>query len=314
MYWSVPFVLIGAGTVGYRLIDRWPWFDSFYLSVMTLTSLGHGNDIALSHASRVLKIVLALGGIWTIAVAATQLLGMFLTGELRDYARRWRVARRIGALEGHVIVCGYGRVGRHVCADVAGAGVAVVAIDRLPEALEAARLAGLYPISGDATTDEALKNAGIDRARALIAVTDSDADNLFITMAARELRPYMTIVSSGRDAGTMPKLRRAGATWAEWPDAIAGDHMASEVLRPAVAEADVEMKEQLVRPGSSYDGTTVRASGLREQRGNILVAIKRHDGSLAFDPGDDAPIGAGDTLITLCRRAHDKGPHAFAHS
>jgi voltage-gated potassium channel len=314
LYWSVPFVFIGAGTVGYRLIDRWPWFDSFYLSVMTLTSLGHGSDHALSHASRVLKIALALGGIWTIAVAATQLLGMFITGELRDFARRWRVGRRIGALEGHVIVCGYGRVGRHVCADVVGGGVAVVVIDRRPEALEAARLAGLLSMSGDATTDEALRSAGIDRARALIAVTGSDADNLFITMAARQLRPHMTIVSSGRDANTMLKLRRAGATWAEWPDAIAGDRLAADVLRPAVVEADVEMKEQLVGAGSSYDGKTVKTSGLREHRGDILVAIKRPDGSLAFDPGDDAPIGAGDTLITLSRRQHQEGSGAFAHS
>jgi voltage-gated potassium channel len=146
-------------------------------------------------------------------------------------------------------------------------------------------------------------------------VTGSDADNLLITMAARQLRPEMTIVSSGHDEGTMPKLMRAGATRAEWPDAIAGDRMASAVLRPAASEAqvDVEMEEQLVHAGSSFDGKTVRTSGLREHRGHILVAIKRRDGSLAFDPGDDATIGAGDTLITLSQREHQKGSGAFAH-
>jgi voltage-gated potassium channel len=314
LFWSVPVLLIGAGTVGYRVLDRWPWFEAFYLAVMTLTSLGHGPDHVLSPASRVLKIVLALGGIWTIAVAATQLLGMFLTGELRAFTREWQMKRRVESLEQHVVVCGYGPVGRRLCADLADAGVEVVVIDRQAAALEAAGQAGLHLVLGDATTDLALKSAGLERARALVAVTGSDADNLLITMTARQLCPGMTIVSSGHDDGTMPKLLRAGATMAASPAAIAGDHLASAVLRPAVLEADVEMKEQLVRPGSSLDGKTVRAAGLRGHGGHILVAIKRHDGSLAFDPADDAPIGAGDTLITLSQRDHGEGPDAFAHS
>ena len=314
LYWSLPLVLIGFGTVGYRLIGRWSWFDSFYVAVITLTSMGHTSEYTVSLAGRVLTIALALGGIWTIALAATQVVGMILTGELRDFVRKQRMEKRIGALEQHVIVCGYGRVGRHICADLAAAGVAAVVIDRQAAALEAARQVGVHPVLGDATTDAALRGAGIDRARALVAVTDSDTDNLLITMAARQLRPVMTIVSSVRDGRLTPKLLRAGATRAAWPDAIAGGHMALAVLRPAALDADVEMEEELVRPGSSFDGKTVRTSGLRDRRGRILVAIKRRDGSFAFDPADDAPIGAGDTLITLSRRVHEKGSDALALS
>jgi voltage-gated potassium channel len=314
-YWSVPAALIGAGTVGYRLTERWSWFNSFFVAVVTLTSMGHGEEYAPSQAGRVLTVVLALGGIWTVAVAATELLGTILTGELRAFVEKWRMEKRIGALDQHVVVCGYGKVGRHICADLAGAGVAVVVIDRRPAALEAEGLGvGVQSVLGDATTDATLMTAGIARARALVAVTGSDPDNLLITMTARQLRPEMTIVSSVHEDAHVPKLLRAGATRAASPDAIAGGRMARAVLRPAALEADVEMEEQQVRPGSALDGATVGTSGLRGRRGHILVAIKRLDGSLAFDPEDDAPIGAGDTLLTLSRRDHHEGALAFALS
>lgn len=302
MFWSAPPALIGVGTVGYRLTEGWSWFDSFYVAVITLTSLGSEDKHAFTMQGRVLTIALALGGISTIAVAATELLGMIVTGELRDYLGKWRMSKRISALEQHVIVCGYGHVGQHVCADLVAAGVPVVAIDRRPAALEGARERDVNPLVGDASADATLRAAGIDRARALVAVTGADADNVLVTMTARLLRPLMTIVSSVEDEATAPKLLRAGATRTASPAAVAGGRMAEAVLRPSVLDADLEMEEQLVGPGSALDGKTVGTSGLRARRGHILVAIKRRDGRLAFDPADDAPVDAGDTLITLCRR------------
>jgi voltage-gated potassium channel len=313
LFWSLPPVLVGVGTVGYRLTERWSWFDSFYVAVITLTSLGYGDKHAFSMAGRVLTIALALGGVSTVAVAATELLGMIVTGELRDYLGKWRMGKRIDALEEHVIVCGYGHVGQHVCADLVAAGVPVVAIDRLAPTLEAARDAGVNPLIGDASADATLRAAGIDRARALVAVTGTDADNVLVTMTARLLRPLMTIVSSVQDEATTPKLVRAGATRTASPAAIAGGRMAQAVLHPSVLDADLEMEEQLVDPGRALDGKTVGTSGLRARRGHILVAIKRRDGRLAFDPEDDAPVDAGDTLITLCRRGKEGGD-AFALS
>jgi voltage-gated potassium channel len=306
VYWSVPLAFIVAGTVGYRVVERWHWFDAFYVAVITLTSMGHATEYAFSRGGRLLTVSLALGGIWTIAVAATQLLGMILTGELRGFAQRRRMEKRIAALEQHVIVCGFGRVGHRLCADLTEAGVPVAVIDRRDGALEAARQVGAHLVLGDATTDAALTTAGIDRARAVVAVTGSDADNLLITMTARQLRPQMTILSSAHDEGTMPKLLRAGATGGASPAAIAGHHLAAALLHPAALAAAVELQEQVVRPGSAFDGKTVRTSGLRSRNGHILVAIKRADGSLSFDPEDDAPIGAGDTLLTLCRHEPQK--------
>jgi voltage-gated potassium channel len=309
---SVPALLIAAGTVGYRFIERWSWFDSFYVAVITLTSIGYGDKHAFSIAGRVLTLVLALGGISTVAIAAAELLGTILTGDLREFVEQKRMKKRIGALDRHVIVCGYGHVGEHVCAQLLGAGIPVVVIDRRDavfSALAAARDVGAHVIVGDAAVDATLLHAGIKRARALIAVAGSDADNVLITMTARALRPELTIVSRVEDAAALPNLLRAGATRTVSPHAIAGRRIAQAVLRPAAldvieevigqADRDLRMEEQLVQPGSALDGKTVGTSGLRSWHGLILIAIKHRDGHLTFDPDDDTPIAAGDTLITL---------------
>jgi voltage-gated potassium channel len=299
LFASVPTALLGLGTVGYRLIERWPWFDAFYVAVITLTSIGSGQKYAASVPGRTLTIVLAITGISTVAVAATEMLSTIVTGELRDFMGKRRMGRRIGALEQHVIVCGYGHVGEHVCVDLQAGGVPVVAIDRRTEALEAARTAGALPVLGDATADAVLRQAGIERARALIAVAGNDADNVLITVTARLLRPDLPIVARAEEEATVAKLLRAGATRTARPHAIAGGRMAQAVLRPTVLDADLQMEERLVSPGSPLDGRTVGSSGLRSRRGLILVAIKHPDGRLAFNPEDDAPVAAGDTLITL---------------
>jgi voltage-gated potassium channel len=233
----------------------------------------------------------------------TQLLSLIVTGELRELFWRRRMKKQIAALEQHVVVCGYGHVGKHVCADLLGSGVAVVVIDRREEALAAARDAGAHPMAGDATTDAALRQAGIERARALVVAAGTDADGVLITMTARLLCPSLPIVARAEEEATLPKLRRAGATRTASPDAIAGGRMAQAVLRPALLDVDLQMDEELVHSGSPLDGVTVGASGIRSRRGSILVAIKHPDGRLAFNPEDDVPVSAGDTLITLGSRA-----------
>jgi voltage-gated potassium channel len=321
---SAPALLIGAGTVGYRLLEGWSWFDSFYVAVITLTSIGYGQRAPLTIAGRVFTMVLALGGIFTVAFVATKLLSTILTGELRDFWGKRRMRRRIDAVEQHVIVCGYGHVGQHVCAELLGAGVPVVVIDRGDAALAAAGDAGAHTLLGDAIADATLSRAGIDRARALVAAAGADSDNVLITMTARLLRPGLPIVSRAEEEGTVPKLMRAGATRTVSPYAIAGGRMAQAVLRPAVldfvedatrkGDADLQIEEQLVRPGSPIDGKTVGTSGLRSTLGLILVAIKHADGQLAFNPEDDAPVAAGDTLITLGRREQLGRADALAFS
>jgi voltage-gated potassium channel len=309
---SVPAVLIGVGTVGYRFLEGWSWFNSFYVAVITLTSIGHSETTYLSTSGHLFTMALALGGIFTVAVAVTELLSTIITGELRNFWWTWRMSKRIEALEQQVIVCGYGHIGRHVCADLLEGGVPVVVIDRLETALETTHDAGALLLIGDATADATLGRAGIARARALVAVAGTDSDNVLITMTARLLCPLLPIVSCAEEESMVRKLERAGATRVVSRHAIAGGLMAQAVLRPALLDfieeatgkrhPDLRMEEQLVGAGSPLDGQTVGTSGLRSRAGQVLVAIKRPDGSLAFNPGDGDPVAAGDILITLGSR------------
>lgn len=313
-FWSLPLVLIGAGILGYRAIEGWSWFEALYVSVVTMTSMGYGERQALSIAGRVLTLVLALGGIYTLALAATELVSAIITGELRSSLEAWRMKRRIDALHQHVIVCGYGHVGEHVCADLLAEGVSVVVVDRRDAPLAVARAAGAQAVLGDAATDATLQRAGIERARALVAVAGSDADNVLITMTARLLGPGLTVVSRAEDATTIPKLLRAGATRTVSPHAIAGGRMAEAVMHPSVLDADLQLDEEVVLPGCPFDGKTVGASGLRSGRGSMLVAIKRRDGHLDFNPDDDVEVAAGDTLITVGSHPRPGRSHALALS
>jgi voltage-gated potassium channel len=318
LFGSVLVLLIAIGTVGYRAIEAWSWFDAFFKSVSLLTSLG--SDLhPLSTRGRMFTIVLALFGIFTVALAATEVLRIIVTGELREYLEGRRMGKRIDDLERHVIVCGYGRVGRHACADLAGAGVPVVVIDRQDTLLAAAREAGAHPVSGDASADVTLRRAGIERARALVAAAGTDPDNVLITMTARLLHPTLPIVARAAEEATVPKLLRAGATRTISPYAISGRRMAYAVLRPTALDLlevvtrtdlpDLHVEERVVHPGGPLDGQTVGASGIRSRPGLILVAIKRQDGEIAFNPGDAVALAAGDTLIILGGRVQAAAAH-----
>jgi voltage-gated potassium channel len=306
---SVPVSLIVGGTVGYHILERWSWFDSLYVTVITLTSIGYGDKHAYSPAGRVFTMVLALGGIFTVAVAATEILSTIITGELRDYWENRRMNKRIEALEQHVIVCGYGNVGRQVCANLASSGVPLVVIDRLDTAFAAARDEGVHALWGDAAADAILRRAGIERARALLALAGTDADNVLITMTAHQLSPPLSIVARALEDATVPKLQLAGAARTVSPPAIVAGRVTHAVLHPTALEfievvtkaahTDLELEERAIDPGSALDGATVGTTGLRSGSGSILVAIKHADGRLAFNPGYDAKVVAGDTLITL---------------
>jgi voltage-gated potassium channel len=186
-----------------------------------------------------------------------------------------------------------------------------VVIERREALLAGVRDAGGHAVAGDATEDATLRQAGIEHARALLAVTGSDAENVIITMTARLLRPTVPIIARAEEEVALPKLHRAGATRIVSPAAMIAGRMAAAVLRPAVldfmdlatsrAMSDLQLEEQPITRGSPLDGQTVGGSGLRARPGLILVAIMRRDGGMSFDPRDDAAVAAGDTLILLRR-------------
>ena len=309
---TIPLALIAIGTGGYHIIEGWPLFDALYMAVTTLTTIGYGEVHPLDTAGRAFTIALALGGIFTLFFATAEFLRAVISGELASHLGRHRMEKKIAGLAGHIIVCGYGRVGRQVCEEFSRAGAPFVIIDRSPERLADFALGAGHPLVGDATEDSVLRQAGIERARALVVVVASDADNVFITMSARLLAERVPIVARAEETATVAKLLRAGASRVVSPHVIGGGRVAQAVLRPAVLDfievatrsehLDMQIEELPVAPGSGLDGRSIAASGVRGDIGLILVAVKQAGGHMVFNPPDSAGLAAGDTLIVLGKR------------
>ena len=244
--------------------------------------------------------------------AATEFLRAVVTGEVQRLWGRQRMERNLAALKDHLIVCGYGRMGKFVCNECSRNGLPFVIIDRRAEPLQDFDLAHGISLVGDATEDKVLKQAGVARARALVTVAASDADNLYITLSARLLNAKLYIVARVESDPAEEKLRRAGANRIVSPYSIGGFRMAQAVLRPAVVDfielatrtehLDLQIEEARIQPGSRLAGATLRASQLRHELGVIIVAIKKARGDMIFNPPGEAVMETGDTLIALGQR------------
>jgi voltage-gated potassium channel len=310
----IPTVLMIGGTAGYYILDsRFTLFDALYMTVITLTTVGYEEiHYPLTPAGRVFTIVLLLVGVLTFFYTVTELVRVVISGEVQQLLGRRRMERSLAELKNHMIICGYGRMGRHVCREFSQRGLPFVVIDRRGELLRDFDVANGIALEGDATSDEILKKAGVERARALVTVAASDADNLFITLSARLLNDKLFIVARAEGELAEEKLRRAGASRVVTPYAIGGAKVAMAVLRPAVVDfielatgtehLDLQIEETLIQPGSKLDGVTLHASGLRQDLGVIVVAIKKASDHLVANPPGDAVMAPGDTLIALGAR------------
>ena len=308
---SASLVLIG--TLGYWLIEeKYTLFDALYMTVITLTTVGYGEVHELTPAGRVFTILLLLGGVITFFFTTTEVIRWIVSGEMNQLLGRQRMERSLAALNNHLIICGYGRMGRSVCQQFSRRGLPFVIIDHKHELLTDFDLPHGIALPGDATSDAILKKAGVERARALITVTAEDADNLYITMSARLLGPKLFIVSRAEGEPAEQKLVRAGANRVVSPYALSGFKMAQAVLQPNVVDflelatqtehLDLQIEETLVDAGSALTGKTLRDSRLRHELGIIVVAIKKANGHLVSNPQGDAVMEPGDTLIAIGHR------------
>jgi voltage-gated potassium channel len=310
----VPVGLIVIGTSGYTILEpKYTVFDALYLTVMTVTTVGFGEiPHELSVRGRVFTLFLMLGGIFTLFYAAGELIRAIVSGEVRTALGRYRMEQSLARLDHHVIICGYGRMGRLVCREFDAKGVAFVVIEKEADVLVDFRMKHGIALAGDASDDEVLKQAGVGRARALVSVVGEDAGNLFITMSARLLNDRLFIVSRAEDEEAEHKLQRAGANRVVSPYAIGGARVAGAVLRPAVVDfielatrsghLELQIEETQIAASSRLVGTTLKESQLRQDYGIIIVAIKKPAGTMVFNPPSDARIEAGDVLITLGHR------------
>jgi voltage-gated potassium channel len=297
--------LVG-GTVAFRETLHESWFQSFYRTVITVTLTGL-DSVPSSDGARVASLVLIAAGLTLIgyvgAVMVEAIAGGVVTGALAERRRE----RTIEQLHDHFIICGYGRVGRRVADEFRAADVPYLVVDLHEDAVEAAQEDGALMVEGDATQDDNLRRAGLERARGLVAASDSDADNLYIVLSARSERPDLTIVARASGADAERKLVLAGADRVVLPYTTAGRVMANLVLRPQVTAfldavttatgPDLQLAEIEVRRTCPAAGQTIRELRIRHETGAIVIALRKADGSFDTTPEPDTPIEVGDVLI-----------------
>lgn len=294
-----------VGTVGY-LILGFGLLDAAYQTVTTVSTVGFREVEPLSAAGQVFTMALILVGAGAALYAFSVLIETFIEGRLNELLGRRRMEQSIASLHDHVIICGWGRVGRAIADEVAEAGRALVVVDVNEGVLSDVP----HPsVLGDATEDSVLRAAGIDRAGALVAAVDGDAANSFITLGARSIQPGLFIVARARSQESVEKLRRAGADRVVNPQSIGGARMAAFVLRPHVAEfLDVVMHERtlefrleevVVSAGSPIVGQSLRDTQLRDHTGALVLALREADGTFHTNPPSGTAIRDGQVIIAI---------------
>ncbi len=305
-------LLLVAGTVGFIVIEGWSLLDGLYMTVITLTTIGFAEVHPLSAGGRVFTIVLAIAGVGALFYAVLSLFQFLLEGELALLLGVRRMKGRIESLRDHHILCGFGRVGMEIARDFTARGVPFVIVDSNPEAIGRAQASGYLVVEGDATSDTVLREAGIERARGLLAASDSDAGNTFVVLAAKALRPDLYVVSRAGRPESQPRMLRAGADRAISPYAIAGRRMALSSLQPLVVEfidtlargrqeeqilAEIEISEE-----SGLGGRTIQ-DVMQSCRAAVVLGVQRASGAIHVGPRGDTHLDVGDRLIVLGEEA-----------
>ena len=300
---------LAIGTLGFVVIEGYPVFDAFYMSLITIFTVGYNEIHPLSHAGRVFNSFLIFFGALTLLLAAGAMTQTIIELELNQFFGKRRIKNMVESLTGHFIVCGYGRVGRGAAEELKNAGSPFVIIDSDEDRVERAMRNGMLAVLADCTRDEALRDVGIDRAKGLIATLGTDADNLFLILSARTLNPSLYLSARVGEEEAASKMKRAGADQIFAPYSSTGARMAQALLRPHVSQfldfttsnmgLNVGIEQVEVLPGSGVDGKTLEEIRLRRELGVIVLAIKRKEGHMEFNPAAEAHLNGGDFLIVM---------------
>ncbi|MBA4348432.1 MAG: potassium channel protein [Thermodesulfovibrio sp.] len=299
--------VISIGAAGYMFIEGWGFLDSIYMTIITLTTVGFREIHDLSPKGIVFTIILIIVGVGTMLYALSTGARTILEGELQEIFGRKRLEKKIKELNNHYVICGYGRMGRIICRELKSKGLKFVVIEKNSEVV--AGRVDILIIEGDATSDEILREVGIEKAKGLISVLPTDAENLYVVLSARELNPNLFIVARAGEEGSENKLLRAGANKVVSPYHIGGLRIAHTILRPAVVDfiefatktgnIELQMEEVVIPENSKLIGLTLDQCGIGRELGVIIVAIKRATGEMRFNPTFRSTIKSGDTLIAL---------------
>jgi voltage-gated potassium channel len=309
---ALALVLTG-GTIGFMWIEGYPAFDAFYMTLTTVTTVGYAEIRGLSHAGRVFNSFLILIGVTTIFLAVGAMTQTLIELELNQFFGKRRVKSMIEKLDGHIILCGFGRVGRGAAEELRKAGATFVVVDNNDERVERAIKSGMLAVLADASRDETLRDVGIARAKGLIATLASDADNLFVILSAKTMNPNLQLSARIAEESSEQKMRRAGADFVFAPYNSTGHRMAQALLKPHVLQfldfttqegVEVEIEQVRLTEKSAFAGRTLAEVDLRHQSGVVVLAIRRASGEMLFNPPPDAKMSAGDHLIAMGEARH----------
>src|ERR1700757_548044 len=303
---ALAFVIL-AGTAGFHFIEGWSWFDGFYMVITTLTTIGYQETHPLSHAGRVFNVCVIVSGVSLVFLGIGALTQALLEFELRSFFGRRKMEREIDRLTDHYIICGAGRVGRSAGRELARRPVPFVIVEN-NDAKAARYSQDWLVLVGDATKEQTLREAHIERARGLVAATTTDATNLYIILTARGLNPKLKIIARASEEDAEKHLLTAGADAIVSPYSFAGQRIAQTFLRPHVVSfldtatthlgMDLEIGEICVTSESSFVGKTLETPRIRQDRGVIILAKKRAE-KMHFNPAPDDAIESGDCLIAM---------------
>jgi voltage-gated potassium channel len=298
-----------CGVLGYSVIEGWSLFDSLYMTVITIASVGYGEVHPLSFEGRLFTIILILCGSATLIYGLSILTAFIVEGDLTDILRRRKMIKTIAGLEKHFIVCGVSATGRYVIDELKKTGRRFVVIDRDPERIRQLSEEGILNLEGDATNDSVLTAANISSAEGLLTTLHSDSDNLFVVVTARGLNPSLKIIAKAINEESERKLRQVGADSVVMPNFIGGLRMASEMIRPSVVsfldtmlrshDKTLRVEEINISEDSPLKGKSLADTAIMDMEGVTVVAVSDGKGPYCFNPSRRRLLSAGDVVIVM---------------
>ncbi len=304
IFWLVGVIVVGV--IGYEIIEGWNFLDSIYMTVTTITTVGYSEVHPLSDGGRVFSIFLMIGGVGGALYALSGIVGYIVEGNIGTVWERRKMQTKIGNLKGHFILCGFGRVGEEIARAFEGE-VPFIVIDNRSECIARLEKSDYIYMEGDATRDDILKSAGIERARGLIAAVGSDTDNTYITLSARGLRPDIYIEARASSTEAVTKLERSGANSVILPHAIGGNRMAMLALRPAVVDfidnviysrgREMRLENVDISENSRLIDLTIKE--VRDKIRVAILAVQKKGRTLTPNPTGEEVVESGDKLIVI---------------
>jgi len=292
-------------------IEGWNFLDSIYMTIITLSTVGYGEVRTIGPAGRIFTILLILFGVSIIAYIVGLVAETLVESEIRSIFGRKKLSKKIRSLKNHYIICGYGRIGRIICKELMRKSIPLIVIEKDEQVRRLLEHDALLYLDADATEEEVLVEAGIEKAKGLVAVVSSDPQNVYISLTARGLNPLLYILSRAEDEATEKKLIRAGANEVMLPYRLGGRRMAQAILRPTVSDFiestihdhsfELNIEEVMVGENSQLNSLTLVDSGIRQEMDIIIIGIKQKDGEMLFNPSSQTKIQTGDILIGMGR-------------